>query len=72
MSGNCADCCCRLAELHFRSLGACLRGRTATQRSKRGSEKVLGRNLGEGSQKGSEKGGVGMGFTVKKGSQKGT
>ena len=37
-------------------LGARLRGRTATQRSKKGSEKVLGRVLGEGSQKGSEKG----------------
>ena len=33
-----------------------LRGRTATQRSKKGSEKVLGRVLGKGSQKGSEKG----------------
>ena len=31
-----------------RSLGACLRGRTATQRSKKGSEKVLGRVLGKG------------------------
>ena len=31
-------------------------GRTATQRSKKGSEKVLGRLLGKGSQKGSEKG----------------
>ena len=38
-------------------LGARLRGRTATQRSKKGSEKVLGRVLGKGSQKGSEKGG---------------
>ena len=34
-------------------MGARLRGRTATQRSKKGSEKVLGRVLGEGSQKGS-------------------
>ena len=31
------------------------RGRTATQRSKKGSEKVLGRVLGKGCQKGSEK-----------------
>ena len=30
------------------SLGACLRGRTATQSSKKGSEKVLGRVLGKG------------------------
>ena len=37
-------------------LGARLRGRTATQRSKKGSENVLGRVLGKGSQKGSEKG----------------
>ena len=36
------------------SWGACL-GRTATQRSKNGSEKVLGRVLEKGSQKGSEK-----------------
>ena len=35
--------------------GARLRGRTATQRSKKGSEKVLGRVLGKGSQKGSQK-----------------
>ena len=33
-------------------LGARLRGRTATQRSKKGSKKVLGRVLGKGSQKG--------------------
>ena len=32
--------------LHY--LGARLRGRTATQRSKKGSEKVLGRVLGKG------------------------
>ena len=38
------------------SLGARLRGRTATHRSKKGSEKVLGRVLGKGSQKGSENG----------------
>ena len=37
-------------------LGVRLRGRTATQRSKKGSEKVLGMVLGKGSQKGSEKG----------------
>ena len=37
-------------------LGARLRGRTATQRSKKGSEKVLEKVLGKGSQKGSEKG----------------
>ena len=36
-------------------LGARLRGRTATQRSKKGSEKVLGRVLGKGFQMGSEK-----------------
>ena len=39
----------------FFCLGARLRGRTTTQRSKKGSEKVLGRVLGKGSQKGSEK-----------------
>ena len=39
------------------TLGARLRGRTATQCSKKGSEKVLRRVLGKGSQKGSEKGG---------------
>ena len=37
-------------------LGARLMGRTATQRSKKGSEKVLGRVLGKGSEKGSENG----------------
>ena len=37
-------------------LVARLRGRTATQRSKNGSEKVLGRVLEKASQKGSEKG----------------
>ena len=36
----------------------------ATQRSKKGSEKVLGRVLRKGSQKGSEKGPA-MGFSVK-------
>ena len=59
-------------------LGARLRGRMATQRSKKGSEKVLGRVLGKGSQKGSEKGAFFYGFCNKKknkpsekGSQKG-
>ena len=47
-------------------LGARLRGRTATQRSKKGSEKVLERVLGKGSQKGSEKG-VCYGFQSRKG-----
>ena len=37
-------------------MGARLRGRTATQRSKKGSEKVLERILEKGSQKGSQKG----------------
>ena len=45
---------------HYITLGARLRGRTATQRSekgsKKGSKKVLGRVLGKGSQKCSEKG----------------
>ena len=36
-------------------MGARRRGRTATQHSKKGSEKVLGAVLGKGSQKGSEK-----------------
>ena len=47
-------------------LGARLRGRTATQRSKKGSEKILGRVLGKGSQKGSEKGAC-YGFYCKNG-----
>ena len=47
-------------------LGAHLRGRTATQRSKKGSEKVLERALGKGFQKGSEKG-VCDGFYSKEG-----
>ena len=46
--------------------GARLRGRTATQRSEKGSEKVLGGVLGKGSQKGSEKGAC-YGFYSKKG-----
>ena len=41
-------------------------GRTATHRSKKGSENVLERVLGKGSQKGSEKG-VCYGFYNKKG-----
>ena len=48
-------------------LGACLSGRTATQRSKKGSEKVLERVLGNGSQKGSEKGVFFYGFYSRKG-----
>ena len=55
-----------LAFLGHCFLGARLRGRTATQRSKKGSEKVLGRVLGKGSQKGSEKGAC-YGFQSKKG-----
>ena len=47
-------------------LGARLRGRTATQRSKKGSEKVLEKVLRKGSQKGSEKGTC-YGFYSKKG-----
>ena len=45
-------------------LDARLRGRTATQRSKKNSEKVLGRVLGRGSQKGSLKGAC-YGFSSK-------
>ena len=52
--------------IHEHHLGARLRGRTATQRSKKGSEKVLERVLGKGSQKGSEKG-VCYGVYSKKG-----
>ena len=49
-----------------------LRGRTATQRSGKGSEKVLGRVLGKGfEKKGSEKGAFFYGFySKKKGSEK--
>ena len=50
----------------FHTLGARLRGRTATQHSKKGSEKVLERVLGKGSQKGSETG-VCYGFYNRKG-----
>ena len=57
-------------------LGARLRGRTATQRSKKGSEKVLGRVLGKGSGEGVLRRvlrrGPAMGSTVKKGSEKGS
>ena len=54
----------RLLETH--ESGARLRGRTATQRSKNCSEKVLERVLGKGSQKGSERG-VCYGFYSRKG-----
>ena len=50
----------------FFDLRARLRGRTATQRSKKGSEKVLGRVLGKGFSEGSEKGAC-YGFYSKKG-----
>ena len=54
-------------------LGAPLRGHTATQHSKKGSEKVLGRVLGKGSQKSSSRRrGPAINFTVKKGSEKGS
>ena len=56
--------------LQLHPLGARLRGRAATQHSKKGSERVLGRVLGKGSQKGSEKG-AWYGFHSKKGSEKG-
>ena len=54
-----------------------LRGRTATQRSEKGSEKVLERVLGKGfwgrgSGEGVLRRGSAMGFTVKKGSEKGS
>ena len=48
-----------------------LRGRTPTQRSQKGPEKVLGRVLGKGSQKGSEKGAFFYGFYSKKGFREG-
>ena len=52
-------------------MGALLRGRTATQRSKKkGSDKVLGRVLGEGSHEGSEKG-ASCGFYSTKGFSEG-
>ena len=57
----CSSCMCFLLSIGMWSthlciaysctleLGACLRGNTATQHSKKGSEKVLGRVLGKGS-----------------------
>ena len=63
--GNLWKCFCN-------DLGACLRGRTATQPSKKGSGKVLGRVLGKGSQKGCEKGACYGLYSKKKGSQKGS
>ena len=51
-------------------LVARLRGRTATQHSWKGSEKVLGSVLGKGSQKGTEKG-AGHGFYSEKGFREG-
>ena len=48
-------------------LGARPSDRTATQRSKKGSETVLGRVLGKDSQKGSEKGAFLHGFCSKQG-----
>ena len=48
-------------------LGARLRGRTATQRSKKGSENVLGRVLGKGFWGRVLRRGPAMGFTGKKG-----
>ena len=48
------------------TFGCTPRGRAATQRSKKGSQKVLERVLGKGSQKGSEKGSA-LGFTIKRG-----
>ena len=56
------------------SLGARLRGRMATQRSKKGSEKVLGRVLGKGSCKEAffyRKKGFREGFSVEKGFREG-
>ena len=50
----------------FSMLGARLRGRTATQRSRKGSKNVLGRVLKKGSQQGSEKG-VCYGLCTKQG-----
>ena len=56
---------------HTPKFGARLRDRTATQRSKKGSVKVLGRVLEKDSQKGSEKGAC-YGFYRKKRSEKGS
>ena len=49
-------CVCLTSFNAAKVLGAFLRGRTATQCSEKGSQKVLGRVLGKGSQKGSETG----------------
>ena len=49
-----------------------LRGRTATQRSKKGSEKVLGRVLEKGVLRRVLSSALSMGFTVEKGSEKGS
>ena len=54
----------------FQDLGAHLKGRTATQRSKKGSEKVLGRVLGKGRRV--VRRGPAVGFTVYQGSEKGS
>ena len=53
-------------------LGARLRGRTATQRSKKGSENVLGRVLGNGVLRRVLRRGPAMRFYSKKGSEKGS
>ena len=47
-------------------MGARLRGRTATQRSKNGSEKVLGRVPGKGLRKVLRRGPLPLGFTVRR------
>ena len=68
MSSPGGDTCTKSCHVSgCRQLGAHLRGRTATQRSKKGSERVLGK----GSQKGSQKGSC-YGFYRKKGSEKGS
>ena len=54
----------RIGWCESRELVARLRGCTATQRSKKGSEKVLGRVLGRTQ--------LARGFTVKRGSEKGS
>ena len=61
----------RGSSLRIQLLDARLRGRMATQRSKKGSEKVLGRALGKDSQKGCEKGAC-YGFYSKKGLRSGS
>ena len=55
--------CCHMWALHEFYLGARLWGHKATQRSKKGSEKVLGRVLGKGAC---------YGFTVRKGAEEGS